>query len=165
MHGENFQLPRPIMKSSESVFLLPVPTESGAFLAGYSQTGLCELRFPGSEVPKTPTRNSQVPENVRRWHLLTCRAVEKALAGRPLGQLPPLDLSRGTEFQRHVWAAMQSIPLGQTSSYGGIAVCSWWGLRREPHTGADPLPPRAGRQPAPWRFFGRPGLENKTARL
>jgi O-6-methylguanine DNA methyltransferase len=110
------------MRTSQSVFLLPVPTVAGVFLAGYSQAGLCELSLPGSKVPKVPTRSSQVPDNVRRWHLLTCRAVERALKGRALGELPPLDLSSGTKFQRQVWTAMQSIPLGQTSSYRAIAV-------------------------------------------
>ena len=33
----------------------------------------------------------------------------------------PLDLSRGTAFQRRVWLAVRDIPYGETRSYGQIA--------------------------------------------
>lgn len=33
----------------------------------------------------------------------------------------PLDLSGGTEFQRKVWRALQTIPYGQTRSYAWVA--------------------------------------------
>lgn len=33
----------------------------------------------------------------------------------------PVDLSRGTEFQRRVWGALRQIPYGETRSYGQIA--------------------------------------------
>lgn len=34
----------------------------------------------------------------------------------------PLDLGRGTEFQRAVWQALLSIPFGQTTRYGALAA-------------------------------------------
>ena len=33
----------------------------------------------------------------------------------------PLDLSRGTAFQRHVWKTLQAIPYGELWSYRGLA--------------------------------------------
>lgn len=33
----------------------------------------------------------------------------------------PLDMGRGTEFQRRVWAAARAIPRGETRSYGALA--------------------------------------------
>ena len=34
----------------------------------------------------------------------------------------PLDLSRGTAFQRDVWQALTTLPFGQTTSYGALAA-------------------------------------------
>jgi O-6-methylguanine DNA methyltransferase len=59
---------------------------------------------------------------IRRWHRLTTRAVQAIIAGRPPTEFPPLDVTRGTEFQQRVWRALQKIPLGQTRSYGEIAT-------------------------------------------
>jgi methylated-DNA-[protein]-cysteine S-methyltransferase len=39
---------------------------------------------------------------------------------RPLDAFP-LDLERGTAFQREVWQALAAIPFGQTRSYGEVA--------------------------------------------
>jgi O-6-methylguanine DNA methyltransferase len=58
---------------------------------------------------------------VRRWHQSTARALKNLLAGKNAGELPPLDLSAGTDFQRAVWSAMRRIRTGQTLSYGEIA--------------------------------------------
>lgn len=62
-----------------------------------------------------------VPTEVRAWHRLTTQAVKAVLAGKDAGELPPLDLSTGTDFQRAVWTAMRKIRAGQTRSYGEIA--------------------------------------------
>lgn len=40
---------------------------------------------------------------------------------QPTGELPPLDGSVGTEFQRAVWRQLLTIPTGATRSYGDIA--------------------------------------------
>ncbi|MGA9450618.1 MAG: methylated-DNA--[protein]-cysteine S-methyltransferase [Verrucomicrobiia bacterium] len=47
--------------------------------------------------------------------------MKSSLAGRAPKNLPPLDLSSGTEFQRKVWNAMRKISTGRTKSYGEIA--------------------------------------------
>jgi methylated-DNA-[protein]-cysteine S-methyltransferase len=51
-------------------------------------------------------------------------AAARQLAAYFAGQLTEFDLplaSAGTEFQRRVWAALQTIPYGQTWSYGQLA--------------------------------------------
>ena len=57
----------------------------------------------------------------RAWHRLTTAALQRALAARPFGKLPPLDQSGGTDFQCAVWSAMRKIRAGGTKSYGEIA--------------------------------------------
>ena len=53
---------------------------------------------------------------------MTTRAVREVLAGGTQGELPPLDLSAGTEFQQSVWNALRKIARGRTKSYGEVAA-------------------------------------------
>jgi O-6-methylguanine DNA methyltransferase len=98
---------------------LVIQTADGLFVAGYSQRGLAALTFPHQAA--TTDKPSVVAEPVTAFHQLTLRALERVLAGRPPGKLPPLDLSGGTEFQQHVWDELRQIPSGQTQTYGQIA--------------------------------------------
>jgi methylated-DNA-[protein]-cysteine S-methyltransferase len=104
------------------VLQLPIPTSEGEFCASYSSAGLRELRFPSPRGAAFSSRATNVPATIQRWHRQTTAAVKKILAGRAPGALPPLDLSAGTEFQRHVWNALRKICPGRTGSYGGIAA-------------------------------------------
>jgi methylated-DNA-[protein]-cysteine S-methyltransferase len=45
-----------------------------------------------------------------------------AISARKALQNMALDLSAGTEFQKAVWHALMSIPMGQTCSYGQLAA-------------------------------------------
>jgi len=108
------------MESKSELVRLPIVTSEGEFVAGYSVKGLAELNFPS----KSSTKKSiggEVSAKIRRWHRVTTEAVKQTLAGRAVKNPPPLDLSRGTEFQRAVWTAMRRISCGQTQSYGEIA--------------------------------------------
>lgn len=58
---------------------------------------------------------------IRKWHELTTKAVEAVLAGKTAGELPPLDISGHTEFQRRVWEELTWTPCGETRSYADIA--------------------------------------------
>jgi O-6-methylguanine DNA methyltransferase len=98
-----------------------IPTAEGEFWAGYSAQGLAELNFPSPSSESAP-QEKDVPAEVSRWHRLTLAAVKAVLAGRPPVELPPLDVSRGTEFQQSVWRTMLQIELGKTQSYGEIAA-------------------------------------------
>lgn len=106
------------------VVKLVIPTTEGAFAAYYSERGLAQLDFPGddrkhdSKEPKGASPSDQV----RRWHAMTTKALNEALAGRTPGELPPLDLSSGTEFQKRVWSVMRQIASGRTMSYAEIAA-------------------------------------------
>lgn len=103
---------------------LVITTAEGAFLAYYSERGLAQLDFPGD----ARKRDSQEPDGaspsaqVRHWHAMTTKALNEALAGKTPGELPPLDLSSGTEFQKRVWSVMRQIASGRTISYAEIAA-------------------------------------------
>ncbi|MGI8964920.1 MAG: methylated-DNA--[protein]-cysteine S-methyltransferase, partial [Limisphaerales bacterium] len=54
------------------------------------------------------------------WHRLTAEALRQILSGKPVKKFPPFDLSRGTDFQKQVWAALQKIK--KTISYTQLAA-------------------------------------------
>ena len=107
--------------SRSELLRLAIATAEGEFIAGYSQTGLAQLHFP-SDRAEVEADEKQIPVVVQAWHCLTTAAVQAILAGRAPAELPPLDLSRGTQFQQAVWAGMCRIPFGQTQSYGELAA-------------------------------------------
>ncbi|MDB6058803.1 MAG: putative ada regulatory of adaptative response protein [Verrucomicrobiales bacterium] len=96
-----------------------VPTREGTFLAYYSDKGLAQLDFPTGKTPKSADLTT--PE-LKRWHKVTTRAIEQVITGKPITELPPLDLSAGTDFQRNVWGALRKISCGKTKSYSEIAI-------------------------------------------
>jgi len=98
-----------------------IVTPDGAFGAYYSTLGLAELHFPSGSAVATADAVAPIPAPIREWHRLTSLAVKEILAGRTPAELPPLDVSCGTEFQQSVWRAMLNIERGQTQSYGEIA--------------------------------------------
>lgn len=99
---------------------LPVETSAGTFLAHYSGLGLAALDFPSAKLRK-PAKLPALPAVIRAWHALTTKGVKSVLAGRTAAELPPLDLSAGTAFQRHVWEELTWTPCGETRSYAEIA--------------------------------------------
>ena len=103
--------------------VVPIPTGTGVFLAHYSARGLAGLEFPsGSQPHRTTaaTRRSR-PPSVCRWHRLVVKALRCTLAGKAVVDLPPLDSSAGTLFQRRVWDAILRIPPGKTMTYSQVA--------------------------------------------
>ena len=110
-------------KTKAVAFELSIPTTDGEFLARYSERGLCELNFPQpSKRTKGAVHKTQVPAHVQHWHEQTLKALAAALAGETPANLPPLDLSSGTEFQQQVWRALLKIDCGRTLSYGEVAA-------------------------------------------
>jgi O-6-methylguanine DNA methyltransferase len=123
------------MSSGSEILIceLRVPTRDGDFVARYSSRGLCRLEFPAHACGlqakeecfrhKTDSGSAQTiqPDITRRWHKLTFGALASALAGEPVGELPPLDLTSGTGFQQSVWEVMRRIRHGETRSYGEVA--------------------------------------------
>jgi O-6-methylguanine DNA methyltransferase len=115
---------------------LPVTTSDGIFLAHYSEKGLAGLDFPNTtrrrrgDKPQTDLESAALngdssrhllQKNISRWHRATTVALKHVLAGRAAKNLPPLDWTGKTEFQKSVWRKMLELRPGETKSYGGIA--------------------------------------------
>jgi O-6-methylguanine DNA methyltransferase len=106
----------------EALCELPIKTRDGQFVAQYSTKGLCGLSFPSHDSSGTRAPNGHpIPAEIQGWHRETATALEIALAGRPIIQFPPLDLSAGTDFQQRVWRVLKNIACGRTLSYGQVA--------------------------------------------
>ena len=103
---------------------LKIPTTEGEFTAHFSERGLAQLDFPGDERQHGMTESNGRPTStgVRLWHAITTKALTDALAGQTPHELPPLDLSSGTEFQQRVWNALRQISSGATKSYAEVAA-------------------------------------------
>ena len=112
----NFNVSHPLTE-------LPIETADGSFVARYSPQGLAGLDFPrhAGGPPAGIQPATAASRTVQAFHRLTTRALERMLAGRLPGQLPPLDLSSGTDFQQRVWSELRNIATSQTRSYGEIA--------------------------------------------
>jgi O-6-methylguanine DNA methyltransferase len=115
----------------KTVFVeLPISTRDGEFLAHYSEKGLAGLDFPKAKKSAAPNHavggravnSKQIPLPVLQWHRTTTDALKKILGGTEPKELPPLDWTGKTEFQKSVWKAMLQIPPGRTKSYGEVAA-------------------------------------------
>lgn len=109
-------------KGKDDIWKLPIETRDGEFCAHYSNGGLCGLDFPGKdEGEKMTAAEGSVPPEIARWHTQTAAALENALDGGIVRELPPLDLSSGTDFQQRVWRVLERIACGKTLSYGEVS--------------------------------------------
>jgi methylated-DNA-[protein]-cysteine S-methyltransferase len=109
-----------------------------------SDAGLRRVCFPGEALPSGANRSRAALPDVLRQAVAQ---LEQYFAGERRVFELKLALS-GTAFQRRVWAALQRIPYGVTTSYGELARS----LGEE--LGRDPFGPRAvgaavGRTPTP----------------
>lgn len=111
------------MKNNPALLSLPIATADGVFTAHYSERGLAGINFPEKQSSANARQRDDVPKQIKAWHRLTTTALNQVVAGKPPGELPTLDLTAGTEFQRSVWKAMLRIRLGEARSYGEIAKC------------------------------------------
>ena len=113
------------MKSKHALHchVTELETSVGSFLAEFSEQGLASLTFPKQGKRSIPQRESTgvLPPPVRRWRKITEAALAALLKGKCPQEMPPFDISSGTEFQQAVWRAMAAIPVGQQRSYGQIA--------------------------------------------
>mgnify|MGYP001248595102 CR=1 FL=1 len=99
---------------------IPIPTSLGVFVVSYSPKGLSSLRFPDPQATLEVEPNAAACPDPQ-WHRLTTTALQSLLAGSAPVELPPFDISPGTEFQQRVWKALLEIPFGQTKTYSEIA--------------------------------------------
>ena len=72
--------------------------------------GLC---FDGQRFPSSSDCVPPVVEEAKKW-------LDIYFSGRNPGFMPRLHIE-GTPFQEKVWAILQTIPYGQTTTYGEIA--------------------------------------------
>jgi AraC family transcriptional regulator of adaptative response/methylated-DNA-[protein]-cysteine methyltransferase len=102
-----------------------VPSALGPLLVAATDCGICAIEFGESE----PALTQIVRERYARAEI---RAADRALArwaklvaslvAHP-GAAPDLPLDvQGTSFQRRVWKALQSLPVGATTTYSALAT-------------------------------------------
>jgi methylated-DNA-[protein]-cysteine S-methyltransferase len=102
-------------------------TPLGVMLALASERGLCALEFDAGK------RHPRLEARLQRWFpphdiadadapvFARTRDWLAAYFGGGATDAPTLDL-RGAPFELRVWAALQQIPFGETTSYGAIAA-------------------------------------------
>jgi O-6-methylguanine DNA methyltransferase len=90
-----------------------------------SEQGLAAIMLPQPSKAAVAARLGVTAARCRRPPSTTLRRAKtqllEYLAGTRTTFDLPLDLSRGTAFQRRVWKALQRIPYGQLWSYRGLA--------------------------------------------
>ena len=94
-----------------------IVTEFGDFRVQYTHKGLARLQFPKTKID----RASNTIKPIKQWINQTQKALNAILNGKNPKHYPLLDLSSGTDFQRGVWALLQSIPMGELEAYGDLA--------------------------------------------
>ena len=86
-------------------------------------SGVCSLTFVRGDAPPPkdqPPPSTPLESQAAAW-LAQAVAYVDASGARPAPLRFPLDVQRGTPFQRRVWAAMSAVPQGRTTTYGDLA--------------------------------------------
>jgi len=112
-----------------------------------TQEGVREIRLSDSEAPTRAELHARGWKLVRRppWTGAARAKLERYLAGRGNASTldVPLDLAKGTSFQRRVWDAARKIPYGTVVSYAELArMAGYVGASRAVGNamGANPVP-------------------------
>ena len=96
----------------------------GRMLVAATDKGVCAIQFAGSDEELEQGLKREFPFANRRRDDAGLEAWKQTLLeqmrGVRLNSALPLDI-RATAFQRQVWSYLQSIPFGQTRSYGAVA--------------------------------------------
>jgi AraC family transcriptional regulator of adaptative response/methylated-DNA-[protein]-cysteine methyltransferase len=93
-------------------------------LIAATEKGICSIQFARSDAELLERLKREFPFANRKqddggltsW----ADALLRHMQGRDLDSSLPLDI-QATAFQRRVWTYLQSIPFGQTKSYGEVA--------------------------------------------
>ena len=133
--------------SAVELFYTWVETPIGPFFVAGSEDRVHQMSFSTGHQVRRPdpgwTRGRAPLEKA-------CRQVEEYFDGSR--RVFDLELAmEGTEFLRSVWRALQTIPFGETRSYGeigppdrsgGSCARGRCGQRSQPHSSSRPLSPR-----------------------
>jgi len=110
-----------------AIMITRLMTPLGPMLAGASNQGVCLLEFMDRKMLETQLRRigryfqAQLKTGASRYfHLLDIQLQEYFSGTRQTFSIP-LD-TPGTEFQTSAWAALQTIPYGETRSYEDQAL-------------------------------------------
>jgi AraC family transcriptional regulator of adaptative response/methylated-DNA-[protein]-cysteine methyltransferase len=108
----------------ESIAYALAPTSLGLVLAAATERGLCSIAL-GDDAPALTAelrrrfpRADLIPAGPEAAAVLARVAALVETPAQGLGL--PLDI-RGTAFQRRVWAELQKVPAGQTTTYARVA--------------------------------------------
>jgi len=96
----------------------------GRMLVAATERGICSIQFGRTDAELLEGLKREFPFAVRKpdegglqsW----VEALLRHMQGKDLDSSLPLDI-RATAFQRRVWRYLQSIPFGETKSYGQVA--------------------------------------------
>ncbi len=91
---------------------------SDDFTVHTSPFGVCRVYFPGSTVPQLPMDHDLVLAKLAEAE------IARYLAGKLLAFTVPVDLRFATAFQKVVYNALMEVAIGQTVTYGELAVLS-----------------------------------------
>ena len=117
----------PALKNSygtETLYVASYPSPLGNYTLVSSQEGAFQIML-ATRAPEKITRWGQagfridLQDGIGQNRILR-HELEEYFAGKRRHFTPHLDL-RGTEFQLRVWNCIQSIPYGETRSYGEVA--------------------------------------------
>jgi AraC family transcriptional regulator, regulatory protein of adaptative response / methylated-DNA-[protein]-cysteine methyltransferase len=95
----------------------------GSVLIAVNENGLCRIAFDESEAElRALYRDATIREDADGLrHIADCVVQEVDNPDTDQGSDLSLDI-QGTEFQKAVWAALRSIPAGETRSYAELAT-------------------------------------------
>lgn len=125
-NGRDSSTPHPVPRASPTVFRTPW----GWMGLAVSKKGVCRIVLPRpsrkaveSELNCARSLGSMKAAHALSSALREARSqIEAYLRGHRQAFAVPLDLSRGTPFQRRVWKAALRIPFGRVRSYQWIAT-------------------------------------------
>lgn len=111
------------MRDAVEVTAARVKTRLGPVWVVATAAGIREIRIGARGRPSGRALRKAGMRLVwrRRWTEPARRQLERYFEGRAAWLDLPLDLSRGTPFERRVWEATRRVPYGATISYGAIA--------------------------------------------
>ena len=101
-----------------------VPSSLGALLVAASEKGVCQVRFADAGVDLEEELARELPFAELRENPVRLEPWSDSLVSYVDGHSThlevPLDVS-GSRFERRVWAALRSIPRGNTRTYAEVA--------------------------------------------